>query len=353
MRVLGTLLLILAFFNDEVHAQKKLVIHVYEAETNKPVSKATLKSSSNNISIETDLNGNAEVLTNDLIGADTLMISHISYSIRKIPISVLLQKPKVMLIPKTHMLRELIIFNRKRKTVTINRYNKTIPFLAGLKMAAQRLVSPRPGALLKTISLERNIKNGSNPKTRFILHFFDIDTDTGGPGGELLPEGIEVNDKDHSKIIIDLSDCELIIPGKEFFVAVEWLYIPINQYIRIRSEMFPVTEYENGQKIPWIEYTGNPSFILGKQGARPENDKQFQRVKIASGAQVSKVNQFGRLIEEPVTHYQYWFNPQLRAVLGDGPSQIWINDGTPNKPKWRSDAFRKGARLAITATLNY
>lgn len=69
--------------------------------------------------------------------------------------------------------------------------------------------------------------NGRHPCI-FRLRFYDMDSISGKPSEDLYNGVIEV--KSSSKIItINLEDSVIVIPHKDFFVAVEWLMIPYNE----------------------------------------------------------------------------------------------------------------------------
>ncbi|MBC7758727.1 MAG: hypothetical protein H7069_07730 [Phormidesmis sp. FL-bin-119] len=332
--------------------QQVYQLTVVDGQDGRVISKATIKVISKSIVVETDLYGRSTISAKDISETDTLLISNVGYVTKKVPVYGLAKSFNIKLFQDIQTLKELIVFKTKRKSVILNKVNKTIPFLSGLKLAAQKMFAPEEGALLASVLFVRDIEKGNNPQAKFKVHVYDEDLNTGGPGVKLLESGSEVTDIANEKINVDLKNYNIIIPGKVFFVGIEWLYIPFNQYISFRQEMLPVTDYENGQRVPWTDYIGSSDYFLGTQGAAPKDDKTYQKVKIVSTAQASKFDGNGKLIQELVTSLGYHFNPQLKAVVGNGKSHIWIMQNESDA-KWESNIYRPGAKLALSVTIIY
>lgn len=332
--------------------QKVYRVTIVDAQNGRPISKATIKVISKQISLETDLNGQFTLSTESIFETDTLIISYVGYISKKVPVYGLAVSSKIKLVEAVKSLKELTILKTKYKSVVLNKFSKTIPFFIGLKMAAQKMFLPQPGAVLNSIVIVRSLEKGKNSQARFKVHIFDVDPKTGSPGAQLLESGIEVTDIGNEKINVDLKDHYLIIQDKAFFVGIEWLYIPYNQYINVHKEMLPVTIYENGTQVPWTDYIGNSDYTLGIQGAAPKDDKTYQIVKTVTTAQPAKLDENGSLIRELVPSLSFMFNPRLNAVVGEGISHIWILQNDSNS-QWESGVFRPGARLAMSVSVSY
>jgi hypothetical protein len=352
MKSLFIILIGIALTYMNAACQQVYHLTVVDDQDGRLISKATVKVVSKSIVMETDRNGQITFSTKDIRETDTLMISYVGYLTKKVPVHGLAERSKIKLVQDVQTLKELTVVKAKYKSVILNKVTTTIPFFSGLKMAAQKMFAPETGALLTSVLFVRNLEKGYNPQTKFKVHIFDEDPNTGGPGVELLESGLEVIDIGNEKINIDLKNYNVIIPAKVFFIGLEWLYIPFNQYISFGKEMLPVTDYENGQQMPWTDYIGSSGYTVGTMGAAPKDDKAYQTVKMVSTVQPGKYDKNCKLIQELVTSLSYMFNPQLKAVVGKGTSHIWILQNESNA-KWQSGIFRPGARLALTATVTY
>jgi len=138
----------------------------------------------------------------------------------------------------------LITFAQKK--VTINGINKdSVRFYIGFQkinerfnylQAAQKFNIDDAGSFLQQVVLYRAIipvNNGQSigepASTTFLLKIYSVDSLTGSPGTSLIKEPITVRDSSNPVIKIDLSKYKIIIPGKSFFVGIEWLFIERNQ----------------------------------------------------------------------------------------------------------------------------
>lgn len=65
--------------------------------------------------------------------------------------------------------------------------------------------------------------------TTFILKIYDVDSLTGAPGKSLLKEPLITKNGSNPLVKIDLSKFNIIIPGKTFFVGIEWIFTDRNQ----------------------------------------------------------------------------------------------------------------------------
>ena len=97
--------------------------------------------------------------------------------------------------------------------------------------AAQKFSYEKPGSILQQVELGRLIipVNGGEARiseptnTTFLLHIYDADSLTGSPGASLIKEPLEVKDRSNQIVKVDLRKYKIRIPGKTFFVGIEWL----------------------------------------------------------------------------------------------------------------------------------
>ncbi|GAA4315320.1 hypothetical protein GCM10023149_11870 [Mucilaginibacter gynuensis] len=94
---------------------------------------------------------------------------------------------------------------------------------------AQKLEAPVEKTQLKSIRIGRmRIKSLEfAQQTKFLVHIYDVDPDTGGPGVELSDTTIMVTNKSSEEITVK-PPLPVLIPGKAFYVSVEWLRIGYN-----------------------------------------------------------------------------------------------------------------------------
>jgi len=103
--------------------------------------------------------------------------------------------------------------------------------------AAQKFSTEKAGSTLQQVELGRLIipVNGeasriSEPaNATFLLHIYDVDSLTGAPGNSLMKEPLEVKNRADQIVKIDLRKYKIRIPGKTFFVSIEWITNSRNQ----------------------------------------------------------------------------------------------------------------------------
>jgi hypothetical protein len=97
---------------------------------------------------------------------------------------------------------------------------------------AQQFTLPKSGALLKRLKINRLAFNLNSQcqadavgmeYTKFRIRIYDADTIKGGPGKELCAQVIEIKNKDNQQLRVNLSEYQIAIPGRSFFVAIEWM----------------------------------------------------------------------------------------------------------------------------------
>lgn len=106
--------------------------------------------------------------------------------------------------------------------------------------AAQKFNIAKPGGTLEQVDLGRLIipvnggeaRIGEPTNTIFRLHIYSVDTLTGAPGASLIQEPIQVKNRSNSIVQIDLRKYKITIPGRTFFVGIEWLFNSTNQRLQ-------------------------------------------------------------------------------------------------------------------------
>ncbi|GAA4327709.1 hypothetical protein GCM10023149_31270 [Mucilaginibacter gynuensis] len=222
-------------------AQQTYIGTVINRQTKAPIPYITIKLTKEKIATAADDKGDFELVSTNGRTNDTLLLSGVGYKAVKVPIQGFINNTKIELIEDAVFLNEVRISSNKRKLIKkeLNPFKTsqvTLPEqpFAMMAQAAIKLSSPEIFSLLKTVKINRRIGDYdtyTNTEARFRIHVFDVDSVTGGPGEDIVHQIIEVYDKDKREIEIDLTPYNIVIPGKDFFVGVEWLYISANESI--------------------------------------------------------------------------------------------------------------------------
>src|SRR5436190_6324205 len=158
---------------------------------------------------------------------DSLRISSIGYETSLIPISEWSGNMQFELEKKQIILKEVVVSTTKKTEVLDDFSNCGMNFYVSsgsVTQVAKHFHVSAENVLLSQINI---CMDGSN--CLFRIRIYDMDTITGKPSNDLVDEIIEVkSSKRH--VNINLEKYNIVIPGKDFFVAIEWLYIPLNAY---------------------------------------------------------------------------------------------------------------------------
>ena len=178
---------------------------------------------------------------------DTLAVSSVGYNTLKIPVSSLHDNISIELDEKPSILKEVIVQNAYKNSITLNKYSScTLNHYTTNYKIAQLFTAPTKNALLSEINICK-----SNRKATFRIQVYDMDTITKSPTTELTDTIIEVN-SEKKRVNINVEQYKIIIPNRNFFIAIEWLLIPENAY----TETYTI----NGEKKTMINYAPMISF---------------------------------------------------------------------------------------------
>ncbi len=198
------------------------------------------------LAINTETDGTFNINVPDDPCTDTLVIKHFHYDTLKIPVlsfkngSVIElneQQPSLANEPVVKQDNTKLILNKFNKKATrfyigLNKYN----YRFNHEQIAQKLNVPVANAKLLSIVIQRmrdvsKVVRDYDPHTKFLIHIYDVNAQSGSPGKELSSQCILVQNKSSEIIDIDLSKYNVVIPGKQFFVAIEWLRIDFNELV--------------------------------------------------------------------------------------------------------------------------
>lgn len=145
-----------------------------------------------------------------------------------------LDKQVFYLRPRTEVLDEILLSRKLEKTIELDPVKGGIISMhsRGLRMVAKYFPNTKKNSCCTyltrvTIEFPRRI----NHQAKFRFRVFDVDPNTGKPNNDMLRKNIPVTIKAHQKqVTLDLTDQNIKMPNKGFFVAFEKLFIPFNKY---------------------------------------------------------------------------------------------------------------------------
>lgn len=221
-----------------------------------------------NTGINADEYGYFLLISNKNIAADTLIVSCVGFKTFKLPLNKQVNENLLIALDeKNSELGEVIITSGKYVTSTIlnefsNCGNSYVGSSGYQTQLAQHFQAPMRNSLLGNVKICRmHIPFLSPEKARFRIRIYDMDSITLGPGKDLCNQVIEVKSGEKN-ISIDMEKYKLRIPGRDFFVAIEWLKIPFNENRR-------KTKMADGRVIETITYRPSIGWT-DNQGAKME-----------------------------------------------------------------------------------
>lgn len=205
---------------------------VINKETKHRIPFATIGLIKQNTGTNADENGN---FTLSISGSsDTLLISCIGFETTKFPQNRSYLKDTFELQPKIASLAEIIVTNRKNPTsTTLGQYsNCSTNYYTtsnAINQIARHFKTTRNNVSLKEIEICKYGMAIIDPaRTKFRIRIYSMDKISGTPGDDLCDSVIEL-DVTGRHIKVNLEQYNIIIPDTDFFVAIEWLRIPLNQ----------------------------------------------------------------------------------------------------------------------------
>ena len=272
---------------------------------------------------QTNTQGYFNLVTEDLVPNDTLIFSSVGYQTYRLPVSAYQKQMFVLLEASNTQLNEVRIGNQKIKSLILDKfsyrdlknmysdlYSHYTSLIVSHTVLAKLFMAPRNNVVLTGIALGRQDFPSSpssairNKFTTFSVHIIAQDTITKAPGKVLFTKTISLTD--NSKWVdIDLSNDNLIIPEKFFFIAIEWMYIPYNE-------------------------------IIAMYGA----------------PKVAKVTRRGMQILKAATEYRVYYQPFLVGYINENkvkPAPVY----TGGNNKWHLAKEYEGTEIAISATIHY
>lgn len=255
-------LLAILFFPFFSSAQTTYTGTVTNKHTNAAVPYATVGLIKENTGINADENGHFVLKSSMPKLGDTLIISSVGYIPQRIALTGATDSNlNIQLTEQIAILNDVVVVpNYKWQKQVLNDFsgcgNNAVTSSGYLQQVAQHFIAPKENSRLISIRICRI--RGNPSRSTFRIRVYGTDTLTGGPGEDLCDKVIEVNT---AKPIVKLNveEYKIRIPGKDFFVAIEWLKIPGNeQNIKYKTSTPPAFRHiMYSPVITWNDITGD------------------------------------------------------------------------------------------------
>lgn len=209
--------------------------HIIDSLTKKPVI-TTIIIARAGLTITTEKDG-IFVIPGDLAKMrDTVILNSQGYTVTRLPLTILSMMDTIRL--KKNIIQKSIANLNYTKDTVLNDFSRfDVGYYAGISteiakfeylQLAQKFTVPKAGIRLITVDVIRLAYNNTDPSlmvqnTKYHLRFYDINPKTGGPGRDLCNEVVEVSNNDDQQNKVDLRKYTITVPGKAFFIAVEWM----------------------------------------------------------------------------------------------------------------------------------
>jgi len=208
---------------------------VSDAGSQLPVAFATVGLIKENTGTTTGEDGHFNLTTSKPQPGDTLLFTALGYQPQKIATAAF--SGKVALVKNVREIGEVAVKPKNwKRLLLLNKHDKDERWGSqstdgSVSQVAQHYTIPATPASLEKATVYVNYHPIFAPhKGRFRLRIYGLDVATGGPGEDLCSQSIEVRGRS-GKISIDLKPYQITLLEKDFFIAVEWLRIPENEYV--------------------------------------------------------------------------------------------------------------------------
>lgn len=208
---------------------------IVNKRTGDKIPYATVGLAIENIGTNALEDGSFELILSTPKPNDTLLFSSAGFETFKLLIiNEHLSNIRIELSPIEINLPEVVIKNKQAtQSVTLNDFTNCGNHFAGSNgfqtQLGQHFRTSEVNSMLTEIKICRLAGVFNPEKTIFRIRIYDMDTSTMAPSIDLCKEIIET--KTSSRLVrINLSKYKIYIPCKDFFVAIEWLKISINEH---------------------------------------------------------------------------------------------------------------------------
>jgi hypothetical protein len=200
---------------------------VVEKSTGKAVPYATIGLIKQNVGTNANENGEFTIDCRQP-DIDSVIISSIGYITVHLPVQELKTNPTISLSLSEKRLRTVVIKNKwtYSEVGKYNGYKDCFTSNGYQSQVAKKICAAFANSFLETVQVRTSRNQG---ESMFRLRIYDVDSLTNGPGEELTDTLIQVNSQ-KGITSIDMSPYQVWLPGKSFFVAIEWLIISFNEH---------------------------------------------------------------------------------------------------------------------------
>jgi hypothetical protein len=250
-----------------VFAQTTYEGQVLDRNTEAVIPSATVVLSKARIATRTNEQGYFSLYSTSTVEKDSLVFTCVGYKTYRMPVSVYKRGMFITLQSSSTELKEVMIRVRKR-TKTLGAFTRDdldpkgsslgwgypVSFYTA-QMYAKLFEVPNQNAVVTSIDLGRWQPGPDAWETQpgktsmFKIHIMTINPANGAPDSILATKEISLQDRSR-KISVRFDSTSVILTSTQFFVAVEWLRLPYNEYILKRG--FILLEYDKkGRTNTW------------------------------------------------------------------------------------------------------
>jgi hypothetical protein len=236
-----------------------------------PLSFVNIGIPGQNIGTLSDPDGSFEISVPGMLLTDTLRFSSIGYREHKACVNKLSDSTTVCLQSTATMLSEVTISSKRLHHKTqrlgwMGGKDGVLPLDTLQGGGAVALLVEAPASPLFVDKLQVRLMYNSKDTARLRLHFFEYDSLHDRPGEELLSKEIFLEEgKRFGWLRFDLSDKNILLPKKKFFVGFEWIEDMQTRKRMISGlrkwEAWKRAEFEAGnKKVERIVESGNDAY---------------------------------------------------------------------------------------------
>jgi hypothetical protein len=218
-----------SFYVKAQQTEKLNTFHIVDSKSRVAIPAVSITIVRAKIAFTTEKDGVFIIPGNLAVMRDTIIIYVQNYLQLKLPLNQLHGRDTISL-KKLLVTANNAVLSYANDTLLNNFDARQTGYYAGvhtqtemfnyLQLAQQFQIPVNVNARLSKVSL---VYKGYFRDTQFRIQVYDHDPATGGPGKSLCSNIIEVNHEGSGALDVNLKKYNIIIPGKAFFVAVEWL----------------------------------------------------------------------------------------------------------------------------------
>ncbi|MFC6996745.1 carboxypeptidase-like regulatory domain-containing protein [Rufibacter roseus] len=292
MKKAAFLLLLMCLLIAEGFGQVKGT--VTDQSTGKPVSFANIWVEDQSIGTTSNEKGQFELKASSLEGK-TLIVSCLGYERKLVPVTA--APLKIALKPSAVSLREVTVKrNTARRKAVVNQLDNDTQLCFGSNgtpwIIAQYVPYKPTYSNTPFVDEVAMVTLSNLRKAQFKIRLLEV-KENGEPGNDLLTTPLLVTAPKGIKTLrVNLSQYDLLMPSKGFFIAFEWLIIPDNKY-EPRDE-------ETGEKLSETFVSYEPSIRTYKKSSQVRHGWIYHQGKWQSTDKVEE----GDAIASATPHFQ-------------------------------------------------